>query len=106
MKTPDSTLTFYTYRAQLTFGLSPSKEVNVAEHFSNWLNSSFSLLKAFLLLPYNSPSDGQQLTSPTEAATEDPTFFNTYFHNHRVLQHGNLTGMVHFQTSTPWTEIK
>jgi hypothetical protein len=25
--------------------------------------------------------------------------------NHRVIQHGNLTGMVHFQTTASWTTI-
>jgi hypothetical protein len=29
-----------------------------------------------------------------------------YYGNHRSLLHGNLTGMVHFQTSTSWQSIK
>jgi hypothetical protein len=29
-----------------------------------------------------------------------------YYHNNRVLQHGNLTGMISFQCSTPWSDIK
>jgi hypothetical protein len=33
-------------------------------------------------------------------------FFNNHYFNHRVLQHGNLTGMVHFQTTSPWAPIK
>jgi len=36
----------------------------------------------------------------------DSEFFTEYYGNHRSLLHGNLTGMVHFQTSTPWTKIK
>jgi hypothetical protein len=33
-------------------------------------------------------------------------FYSTYYHNHRVLNHGNLTGMVSFQCSTPWARLK
>jgi hypothetical protein len=36
----------------------------------------------------------------------DPEFFAEYYGNHRSLIHGDLTGMVHFQTSTPWNTIK
>jgi hypothetical protein len=33
-------------------------------------------------------------------------FYSQYYHNHRVLNHGNLTGMVTFQCSTPWARLK
>lgn len=32
--------------------------------------------------------------------------YNNYFHNHRVLSHGNLMGMVHFHCSVSWSKIK
>ncbi len=37
---------------------------------------------------------------------EDAAFFSDYYHNHRVLQHGNLMSMVQFQTSVPWIALK
>jgi hypothetical protein len=41
-----SKLTFFTYRAQLTFGLSQAcREVNVASLFTQWLEKSFSLVE-------------------------------------------------------------
>ncbi len=41
-----------------------------------------------------------------EICLGDPEFFAEYYGNHRSLIHGNLTGMVHFKTSTPWNTIK
>jgi hypothetical protein len=100
-----STLTFFTYRAQLTFGLSTScREVNAAALFTDWLEKSVALLANFSLLPYEGEG-GHQITSVNQIE-QDPIFFNQYYHYHRVLQHGNLTGMVQFQTSVPRIALK
>jgi hypothetical protein len=48
------------------------------------------------LLPYEGEK-GQPIKSLQEIAQE-PAFFAKYYHNHRVLHHGYLTGMVQFQT--------
>jgi hypothetical protein len=99
-------LTFYTYRAQLTFGLSKAcKEVNIAELFLQWLDKSSSLLSNFGILPFDAKK-GQQTTDRSQVALDDVEFFGTHYYNHRVLQQRNLTGMVHFQTSSPWRSIK
>jgi hypothetical protein len=90
-----STMTFFTYRVQLTFGLSSvCREVNVTTLFLQWFEQSRSLLANFSLLPFEDER-GLQITSSTQIP-EDGKFFRDYYHNHRVLQHGNLTGMVHF----------
>jgi hypothetical protein len=100
-----STLKFFTYRAQLTFGLSSScKEVNVAALFLQWLEKSVAFLANFSLLPYDGEG-GHQITS-IDQVEQDPAFYEQYYFNHRVLQHGNLTGMIQFQTSVPWISLK
>lgn len=97
--------TFFTFRAQLTFRLPRSHTgVNVAHHFNEWANASFNLLQNFSLLPFHQ-ENGQQITDISQLQ-DDKEFYSTYFHNHRVLQHGNLTGMIHFTTLTPWNTIK
>jgi hypothetical protein len=96
----------YTYRAQLTFELTPtSTEVNVAQHFRRWLYSSQESIGQFSLLPFDDEK-GQQIHSVNQVPDDNADFYKEYYHNHRVLQHGNLTGMVAFQTSTPWSQIK
>jgi hypothetical protein len=97
--------TFDTYRAQLTFGLGKTKQVHVAALFGEWATSCFSLLKNFSLLPYNDTS-GCHVSTPSQLPDNNPDFYSQYFQNHRVLSHGNLTGMVAFQCSTPWGMIK
>jgi hypothetical protein len=98
-------MTFFTYRAQLTFGLSSvCKEVNATALFLQWFEKGKALLVNFSLLPFEDDR-GLQITSSTQIP-EDAAFFSDYYHNHRVLQHGNLTGMVQFQTSVPWTALK
>jgi hypothetical protein len=100
-----SMLTFFTYRAQLTFGLSKAcKEINVAALFLQWFEKSAVSLANFSLLPYEGEG-GHQITSKDQFE-QDPEFYKQYYHNHRVLQHGNLTGMVQFQTSLPWIALK
>jgi len=102
---PKTTLRLHTFCAQLTFSLKPSQKVNVADLFTLWIEASIKLLVDFALLPF----DGEKGTKVTEMAhiqRGDPDFFTEYYGNHRSLVHGNLTGMVHFQTSTPWNKIK
>jgi len=53
----------YTYRAQLTFGLPVSEEVNVAALFTKWVEKSCASLTASSLLPFDS-EQGQQVKSP------------------------------------------
>jgi len=102
---PKGTLRLHTFRAQLTFGLKPSQKVNVAELFTRWMEASILLLADFALLPFSEEST-EKITSVDHIRRGDPVFFTTYYGNHRSLVHGNLTGMVHFQTSTPWQSIK
>lgn len=109
LQIPSSTTdtTYYKYRAQLTFGLKPNKDgVNVAQLFKRWIFSSCESLPDFSLVPYEEPDKGQQITSTEQVPDENPSFYAMYYHNHRILQHGNLTGMVAFQCSIPWTQIK
>jgi beta-glucosidase/6-phospho-beta-glucosidase/beta-galactosidase len=49
---------------------------------------------------------GKTLNMADQVPDDNPSFFKEYYHNHRVLQHGNLTGMVHFRCSISWTKIK
>jgi hypothetical protein len=105
MPKSSSQLIFYTYRAQLTFGLASScREVNAAALFHQWFEKSFQLLPNFSVLPFDEER-GQQLTS-VDQFIDEAEFFKQSYHNHRVLPHGNLTGMIHFQTSTPWIALK
>jgi hypothetical protein len=101
----DTPTTFYTYRAQLTFQLKKTPQVNVAGIFGEWLSSSLSMLPNFTLAPYENPS-GPVITSIDQFPEENQAFYTQYFHNHRVLSHGNLTGMVAFQCTIPWSSIK
>jgi hypothetical protein len=102
---PVHTLRLHTFRAQLTFGLKPSQKVNVADQFTLWIEASVKLLPDFALLPYDGES-GAKVTTSEHIRRRDPDFFMEYYGNHRSLLHGNLTGMVHFQTSSPWSSIK
>jgi len=102
---PRSTLRLHTFRAQLTFGLKPSQNVNVANFFTTWVEASIKLLGNFALLPFDNDT-GLKVVTMEDIKLGDPEFFNEYYGNHRSLLHGNLTGMVHFQTSTPWSNIK
>jgi hypothetical protein len=103
---PQAAVTFYTIRAQLTFGLDPGKGgVNVPALFLNWIQNTSKCIPDFSLLPFDDEK-GQQITDPKQAPDENPTFYSQYYSNHRVLQHGNLTGIVHFRCSVPWSKIK
>jgi hypothetical protein len=79
--------------------------VNVADQFTLWIEASIKLLPDFALLPYDGES-GAKVTSSKKICHGDPDFFVEYYGNHHSLLHGNLTGMVHFQTSSPWSSIK
>jgi hypothetical protein len=105
MQNPKSSLTIFTYQVQLTFGLATYQEVNVANLFAQWFESTNTFLEDFAILPYDS-KPGQPITSITQLESVDETFYQQYYSNHRILQHGNLTGMVRFQTSSPWSAIK
>ncbi len=101
-----SSTIFYTYRAQLTFGLSPSPSgVNVAQYFRRWIFSSCASIDNFSLIPYDDEK-GQQVNNIDQVPDENKEFYSTYYHNHRILNQGNLTGMVAFQCSTPWAQLK
>jgi hypothetical protein len=48
-----SSMTFFTYHAQLTFGLpTPSDGVNVAKYFRRWIYSCSESIDNFTLVPY------------------------------------------------------
>lgn len=96
---------FLTYRAQLTFGLSSCREVNLANLFYEWFEAMHNHLKGFSLLPYTL-DNGQQITMTSQMSKADESMLKEYYSKNCVLQHGNLTGMVHFQTSTPWSAVK
>ncbi len=96
----------FTYRAQITFGLSSPKEVNIANFFLGWLSQSKKDLPKFSLLPHNSDFRTAAEVILDEVAPNDIAFFRTSYGNQRVLQHGNLTGMVQFQTSVSWSMLK
>jgi hypothetical protein len=100
----DKQPTIFQYRAQLTFGLSAGAEVLVNALFSQFLETTIRPLPDFSLLPYEDDK-GQQVTSVNQIPDNNPSFSRMYYHNHRVLQQGNLTGMISFQCSKPWSEL-
>jgi hypothetical protein len=102
---PAASLTLFTYRVQLTFGLAVCKEVNIANLFTQWFESTQRFLHHFALLPYESEK-GPTITLLSQLTSADEAVFHKYYSNHRILQHGKLTGMVQFQTSSPWRVIK
>jgi hypothetical protein len=97
---------FYTYRAQLTFGLPTSQTgVNVAKYFQRWIFSSCESIDNFSLIPFEDDK-GLQISNLNQVPEENKEFYSSYYHNHRVLNQGNLTGMVAFQCSMPWAQLK
>jgi hypothetical protein len=100
----------YISRAQLTFGLKAGCQVNVTSIFSQFLATAIAHMPNFSLLPLLSPSLQWRERATGELYWPNPRqqswIFQLYYHNHRVLQHGNLTGMISFQCDKPWTEIK
>jgi hypothetical protein len=102
---PAHSLTLFTCRVLLTFGLAVCKEVNVEKLFTQWFESAQGYPQIFSLLPYDSDK-GPTITSPSQLTSTDEELFYQYFSKHRIHQHGILTGMVQFQTSSLWKVIK
>jgi len=50
----------------------------------------------FALFPFDEEK-GQVITTAEQIPDDNPSFYTAYNHNHWVLNHGNMTGMVHFQ---------
>jgi len=103
--TGDVKTTFFVHRAPLTFGLCPSPNVHVPALLREWLQASFQHILDFSLLPYDDEK-GQQVSATAQAPNDDLAFYKNYYHNHTVLVHGNLTGMVQFRCSMPWAKLK
>jgi hypothetical protein len=59
----------------------------------------------FSLIPYHEDK-GPQINATEQIPDDDPAFYRKYYHNHRVLQHGNLTGMIQFHCSVSWSKLK
>jgi hypothetical protein len=95
----------FTFRAQLTWGLDRGPEVNLPALFRDWVANTSKHIPDFALLPFED-AKGQVICTPEQVPVDNPTFYRKYYHNHRVLQHGNLTGMVQFQCSVSWQKIK
>jgi hypothetical protein len=72
----------------------------VADLFLNWYEKCTTELPEFSLLPFDS-HEHQLAPAPKEILHSNEDFFKTFYGNHRVLHHGNLTGMVHFYTTLP-----
>jgi hypothetical protein len=87
------------------WGLDPGPKVNLPSLFRAWMESSVQNIPDFGLLPFDDDK-GQMLTSPSQIPIDNPDFYHEYFYNHRVLTHGNLTGMVQFCCSVSWNKIK
>lgn len=101
----DSQQTFFTYRAQLTFGLEKGSKVHLPDLFREWVKNSNKHIPNFTLLPFDDPK-GHVICLPDQIPEDTPSFFKEYYHNHWVLPHGNLTGMVHIRCSVTWNKIK
>jgi hypothetical protein len=74
--TPETTsTTFFTYRAQLTFGLPSSSDgVNVAKFFRRWIFSSCESIEHFSLIPYEEEK-GQQISSLDQVPEDNADFY-------------------------------
>jgi len=97
--------TIFSFQAHLTIGLQPGREVNVAILFSRFLANAFQTVPDFSLFPHDDDK-GQQVTATAQLPDDNLDFYTTYYKNHRILQHGNLTGMISFRCSLSWTELK
>jgi hypothetical protein len=97
--------TIFTFRAQLTFGLNTGRTVAVSASFRDWVKNTAKNVPNFGLLPFDDEK-GQVIATPEQVPDENYSFYKEYYHNHRILRSGNLTGMVHFRCSISWTKIK
>jgi hypothetical protein len=77
----------------------------VAKYFRPWVFSASESINNFSLPPYEDDK-GQQISHLDQVPEESKEFYSMYYHNHRVLTHGNLTGMIAFQCSNPWAKLK
>ena len=102
---PDEQKIFFTFRAQLTYGLKKGIKIHLPDLFWQWVKISYSQIPDFALLPFDDEL-GQAIHTPDQVPENNSTFYKEYYHNHRVLQHGNLTGMIHFRCSVSWNKIK
>jgi hypothetical protein len=93
---PEPTTAMFTFRVQLTWGLDPGPKVNLPTLFRDWVQSSSKYIPDFALFPFHDEK-GQTIDKPEQVPDDNPEFFREYYYNHRVLNHGNLTGMVHFR---------
>jgi hypothetical protein len=44
---------------------------------------------------------GQQKHSTDQLPDNNSELYQMYYHNHRILQHGNFTGMIFFKVARP-----
>jgi len=95
-ESPEQLVTTFTFRAQLTWGLPPGTRVNLPHLFREWVKTMSKLIPDFALLHFDDEK-GQAIVSPEQVPDDNPSFFQDYYYNHRVLNHGNMTGMVHFR---------
>ena len=102
---PEKQQTMFTYRAQLTWGLDIGPSVDLPTLFRAWVTNTSKHIPNFSLVPFEDEL-GQVISTPEQVPTDNVTFYQEYYHNHRVLCHGNLTGMVQFCCSVSWNKIK
>jgi hypothetical protein len=102
---PERSITTFSFRAQLTWGLPSGTRVNLPQLFREWVAATHKLIPDFALLPFNDDK-GQVIVSPDQVPDDNPSFFQDYYYNHRVLNHGNMTGMVHFRCTVSWSKVK
>jgi len=73
--------------------------------FREWVNNTKLCIPDFELLPFVEEK-GQVVTTFDQVPDDNPIFFKDYYYNHRILNHGNLTGMVHFRCTVSWNKVK
>jgi hypothetical protein len=95
---PEKQQTMFTYRAQLTWGLDIGPSVDLPTLFRAWVTNTSKHIPNFSLVPFEDEL-GQVISTPEQVPVDNVTFYQEYYHNHCVLRHGNLTGMVQFRCS-------
>ena len=73
--------------------------------FRDWVANTAKNIPDFALVPFEDDK-GQVISTPDQVPYNNPSFYKDYYHDHRVLQHGNLTGMVQSRCSVSWHKIK
>jgi hypothetical protein len=97
--------TTFMIRAQLTWELPLGTRVNLPMLFREWVSNTQLCIPDFELLPFDEEK-GQAVTTSDQVPDDNPIFFKDYYYNHRILNHGNLTGMVHFRCTVSWNKVK